>query len=189
MLADIEKIIITRQQIAERIKELGHQIRHDLTNANDPGEIVLVPILTGAIIFVADLMRELPLKIRIGVVAVSSYPGTAQQSKGAQLAGALPADLEGKHVLIVDDILDSGGTIRLIREEVAKRRPRSLRTCVLLRKKIPPALATPCEYIGFDIEDLFVVGYGLDYDNHYRNLPDIGVLKKEAMNPRIPPPE
>ena len=85
------------------------------------------------------------------------------------------------HVLIVDDILDSGGTLKLIRSELARLRPKSLRACVLLRKKRPSAYEVPCEYVGFDIPDVFVVGYGLDYDNYYRNLPDIGTLKKEAL--------
>lgn len=148
---------------------------------NDDGEIVLVPILTGSIIFVADLMRCLPNKIRIGVVTATSYPGKSTTSQGAALASELPDDLEGKHVLVVDDILDSGNTIRLVREEIARRNPLSVRVCVLLRKQRPVAMDTPCEYVGFDIPDEFVVGYGLDYDDYYRNLPDIGTLKREAM--------
>ena len=178
---DIDRILIDRHRIAQRIADLGAEIRRDLDDLDDESEIVLVPILTGSIIFVADLIRHLPHKIRIGVVTASSYPGATTQSKGAQIAGALPRDLEGKHVLIIDDILDSGSTIRLIRQEIAKRHPKSLRTCVLLRKTIPSALETPCEYIGFDIPDEFVVGCGLDYNNYYRNLPDICVLKKEAL--------
>lgn len=178
---DIDRILLARDQIASRIEELGAEIARDLDDLNDDSEIVLVPILTGAIIFVADLIRHLPQKIRIGVVAASAYPGATTESKGAQLASALPADLEDSHVVIIDDILDSGNTIRLVRSEVEKRHPRSVRTCVLLRKNIPSALATPCEYVGFDIPDEFVVGCGLDYDNYYRNLPDICVLKKEVM--------
>jgi len=180
---DIERVLIDRQRIAARIKELAAEIRRDLDDLSRDGEIVLVPILTGSIIFIADLMRELPQKVRISVVAVSSYPGKTTATKGAAIAGALPGanDLEGKHVLIIDDILDSGSTIRLVRQEIATRKPKSVRCCVLLRKKIPSALATPCEYVGFDIPDEFVVGYGLDYDNFYRNLPEIGTLKREAM--------
>ena len=186
MQGDIERILISRDRIAARIRELAGQIGRDLTGLSKTsggGEIVLVPILTGSIIFVADLMRELPYKVRINVVTVSSYPGKATETKGAAIAGSLPQDheLAGKHVLIVDDILDSGSTIRLIREEVLRRKPRSVRACVLLRKTRPSAMETPCEYVGFDIPDEFVVGYGLDYDNYYRNLPDIGTLKKEAM--------
>jgi hypoxanthine phosphoribosyltransferase len=182
--ADIDKVLISRDQIARRIRELGAQIRRDfddLSRSSGGGEIVLVPVLTGSIIFVADLMRELPNKVRISVVTASSYPNRSTKSKGVQLSGAVPEELRGKHVLIVDDILDSGSTIRCIREEIAARHPRSVRACVLLRKAIPSAMQTPCEYVGFDIADEFVVGYGLDYDNYYRNLPDIGTLKKEAM--------
>lgn len=178
---DIAKVLIDRDRIAKRIADLGEEIRRDLDTLDGDTEIVLVPILTGAVIFVADLIRHLPQKIRIGVVAASSYPGRATTSKGAALAGSLPDDLEGKHVLIVDDILDSGSTIRLIRNEIERRQPRSLHACVLLRKVISSAMETPCEYVGFDIPDEFVVGCGLDYNNYYRNLPDICVLKKEAM--------
>ncbi|MCI0362695.1 MAG: hypoxanthine phosphoribosyltransferase [Phycisphaerales bacterium] len=181
MEADIERILISRESIAGRIRELGAEIRRDLDDLSRDGEIVLVPVLTGSIIFVADLMRQLPNKVRISVVAASSYPGRATQSKGVTLSSVLPHDLAGKHVLIVDDILDSGSTIRAIRKEIEGRNPKSVRACVLVRKKVESAMATPCEYVGFDIPDVFVVGYGLDYDNYYRNLPEIGVLKREAM--------
>ena len=96
-------------------------------------------------------------------------------------AGVKPETLAGKHVLIVDDILDSGTTIRRIRGEIEQCAPKEVKACVLLRKTIPSALQTPCEFVGFDIPDVFVVGYGLDYDDYYRNLPDIGVLKPEAL--------
>lgn len=179
--SDIERILITRDQIADRIHELGEQIGRDFDELGGEGEIVLLPILTGSVIFVADLMRCLPQKLRIGVVTATSYPGTSTTSQGARITGDLPDDLEDRHVLIVDDILDSGNTIRLVREEISRRRARSIRTCVLLRKETERARQTPCEYIGFDIPDAFVVGYGLDYDDYYRNLPDIGTLKEEAM--------
>jgi hypoxanthine phosphoribosyltransferase len=181
VLGDIDKVLIDRHQIASRIAELGSEIRRDLDDLSRDGEIVVVPVLTGSIIFVADLMRELPNKMRISVIAASSYPGKSTHSKGVELAGNLPNDLTGKHVLIVDDILDSGSTIRAIREMISRRHPQTVRSCVLLRKNIPAAMSTPCEYVGFDIEPAFVVGYGLDYDNYYRNLPDIVTLKKEAM--------
>ncbi len=181
MQSDIERILISRERIAARIADLGDEIRRDFASLSDDDEIVLVPILTGSIIFVADLMRCLPQKIRIGVVAASSYPGKSTVSRGAAISGDLPMNLEGKHVLIVDDILDSGNTIRLVRDEIMRCQPQSLRTCVLLRKETPAAMSVPCEYVGFDIPDEFVVGYGLDYDDYYRNLPDIGTLKKEAM--------
>ncbi len=178
---DLDQVIVDRDRIARRIREIAADIARDLGNVADGEEIVLVAILTGSIIFLADLIRQLPQKLRIEVVTVSSYPGRSTTSQGARIAGPGVEDLEGRHVLIVDDILDSGGTLRLIRQELARRRPKSLRACVLLRKKRPSAMSTPCDYVGFDIPDVFVVGYGLDYNNHYRNLPDIGTLRREVM--------
>lgn len=178
---DIDQVLISREEIHRRIRELGEEIARDLESLGPDAEIVLVPILTGSLIFIADLMRELPLKLQLSVVTVSSYPGKSTSAKKAAIIGALPDDLAGKDVVIVDDILDSGQTISLIRTELAQRGPRSLRSCVLLRKTIPSALKTPCEYIGFDIPDEFVVGYGLDYDHFYRNLPDVCTLKREVL--------
>jgi hypoxanthine phosphoribosyltransferase len=185
---DIERVLIDRNVIAERVAELGRQIAADICEAtracaddDHTGEIVLVPILTGSIIFVADLIRSMPLKMRIRVVSVSSYPGSATTSQGAELASSLPDDLRGSHVLIVDDILDSGKTIRLVRSLIEQQQPASLRSCVLLRKTIPEAMATPCDYIGFDIPNEFVVGAGLDYNDYYRNWPDIVTLRPEAL--------
>lgn len=175
----IGQVLLSADRIAARVHELGEQISSDLKAIADDAEIVIVPILTGSIVFVADLIRQIPLKVRIDVVTVSSYPRAAKESVGAQIVGTLPADLAGKHVLIVDDILDSGGTIKLIREAICDRGAASVRFCVLLRKTIPSALETPCEYVGFDIPDEFVVGYGLDYDNYYRNLPDVAMLRED----------
>ena len=183
MRSDIREVLFSREQIAQRVRELGAEIARDLETLNPAGkdEVTLVPVLTGAIIFVADLMRELPFKMRIDVVTISSYPGQAMTSQGARLVGELPINLAGKHVLIVDDILDSGQTLRLVREKLAARHPKSLRACVMLRKQNPVAQATQCEYVGFDIPDEFVVGYGLDFDHYYRNLPEIGTLRRERM--------
>jgi hypoxanthine phosphoribosyltransferase len=181
--SDIREILFSRERIAQRVRELGAEIARDLETVNHNGkdEVMLVPILTGAIIFVADLMRELPFKMRIDVMTISSYPGRATTSQGARLVGELPDNFAGKHVIVVDDILDSGQTLRLVREQLEARKPKSLRTCVMLRKQNPTALAVPCEYVGFDIPDEFVVGYGLDFDHYYRNLPDIGTLKRDLM--------
>jgi hypoxanthine phosphoribosyltransferase len=129
-------------------------------------------------VFVADLIREIPLKLRIEVLGVSSYPGKSIESKGASMRGDLPADLASRHVLVVDDILDSGQTIDLVTRLLREREPASLCTCVLLRKpgKAKPGISA--DYVGFDIPDEFVVGYGLDFDGFYRNLPEIAVLKR-----------
>jgi len=180
MHGDIDRILIDRHRIQERVEALAEEIRRDLEQLPGDVEITLVPVLTGSIIFVADLIRQLPQKMRIDVVTASSYHGESTTSSGEPTIGPLPKNLGDRFVLIVDDILDSGTTIRRIRAEIERHEPRSVRACVLLRKRIPPALETPCEYIGFDIPDEFVVGYGLDYNDFYRNLPDIGVLKKEA---------
>ncbi|MBS0187465.1 MAG: hypoxanthine phosphoribosyltransferase [Planctomycetes bacterium] len=191
MVADVESILIDRAQIALRVHDLGRELARDLQDelqreghAGDDGSgrIVFVPILTGALVFTADLIRELTLKLSLRVVAVSSYPGTSIESKGAKLAGELPKDLSGKHVVIVDDILDSGQTLGLIDELIRTQKPASIRICVLLKK--PPEVRrreVKAHYVGFDIPNEFVVGYGLDYDGYYRNLPYVGVLKKEAI--------
>ncbi|HMN95225.1 MAG TPA: hypoxanthine phosphoribosyltransferase [Phycisphaerales bacterium] len=181
MDADIARVLLTAEEIAARVEALAREIAADLDRIEGEAGLVLVPVLTGSIVFVADLMRRLPVKLRIGVTTVSSYPGRSTASQGAELRGAIPGDLGGRHVLIVDDILDSGRTLRLLRDVVRAQDPASVRTCVLLRKPTPGARETPCEYVGFDIPDEFVVGYGLDYDDHYRNLPYVGVLRPEAM--------
>lgn len=185
---EIARILIDRQTIAARVREMGRQLSADLEAdlrkdgvdpASNHDRVVMMPILTGGIVFVADLMREMPLKLSMRVVTVSSYPGATTKSKGAALRGALPTDLGGRHVVVVDDILDSGHTLALIRELVLEQNPASLRLCVMLRKNVKRGEAhdVHANYVGFDIEDEFVVGYGLDYDGFYRNLPEIGVVK------------
>jgi len=141
--------------------------------------ITLVMILSGSIIFVADLMRHLPIRMKLGLITVSSYAGATTESHGAEVLNGLNVDVFDRHVLLIDDILDTGGTLRLVRAKLDQHQPKSIRTCVLLRKpsKAPPDV--PADFVGFDIEDVFVVGYGLDFDDHYRNIPDIGVLRRE----------
>jgi hypoxanthine phosphoribosyltransferase len=183
MFPEAERVLIDHARIAERVREMGAAIAADLQADCDrtgATHIVLIPILTGSIVFVADLIRRMPLRLSLGVVAVSSYPGRTVQSKGAAIRGELPPDLGGKHVLIIDDVLDSGQTLGLVRRLVAEQRPASLRVCVLLRKQRARADDVPVEYVGFDIPDTFVVGYGLDYGGYYRNLPDIAVLRGPA---------
>jgi hypoxanthine phosphoribosyltransferase len=183
MQQDIERILITRQDIDRRVREVAQQITGDLARDAGPHELpelTLVPILTGSIIFVADLIRQLPLMMQIKLMSISSYPGKSTSSKGAQIKEALsdlPESLEGAHVLLLDDILDSGHTLRFACDYIRTRKPASLHTCVLLRKQRPEAMAFPVDYFCFDIPDAFVVGYGLDFNDYYRNLPDIVTLK------------
>ncbi|HZW10091.1 MAG TPA: phosphoribosyltransferase family protein [Phycisphaerales bacterium] len=190
---DVERVLIPREMIASRVRELATELCADLRRvlaaggegAEGAGQIVIIPIMSGAMIFASDLLREMPLKLSLGLVAVSSYPGKSMASKGAVIAGELPADLTGKHVVIVDDILDSGQTLELVRRLVSQHGPASVRACVLLRKDVRRVVTTPderlCEYVGFDIPDEFVVGYGLDYNGFYRNYPEIAALKRTAL--------
>lgn len=175
MMQDIERILIARDAISDRVRALALEITHDIEQRGDDAEIVLVAVMTGSIIFVSDLMRNLPMKIRIQLMTASSYVGETTTNTQDPVLGALP-DVAGKHVLLVDDILDSGKTLTRVREELETLKPNSIDTCVLLRKKLPSAMTVPCTYVGFDIEDEFVVGYGLDYDDYYRNFPDIAVI-------------
>jgi hypoxanthine phosphoribosyltransferase len=177
MERDIDRILIPRDQLERRVAELGAEIA--ATYQGNGTEITLVTILSGAIIFLADLIRHLPMKMKIGLITVSSYGGATTESRGAQLMRDLNVDVHDRHVLIVDDILDTGGTLRLVQGLLTEREPRSLKTVVLLRKKAKAPADIPADFVGFDIDDHFVVGYGLDYDNHYRNYPAIAVLKPE----------
>ena len=149
-------------------------------DADDRG-LTLVPILSGSIIFLADLIRELPLKMKIALVQLSTYPGTSVTAHEPRTLLELSGEVRGRHVLVVDDIFDTGRTIRRVRAMLAEQEPVSVRTAVLLRKptKAPPDMAV--DFVGFDVDDLFVVGYGLDYGDHYRNFPHIGVLRPELL--------
>ncbi|MEX0777627.1 MAG: hypoxanthine phosphoribosyltransferase [Phycisphaeraceae bacterium] len=193
MQGDIEKVLIDRETIARRVEEVAGRITADLVPPgaagaagvpDDGAELTIIPILTGSIIFVADLIRRLPVRMRIRLISVSSYPGESTSSRGATILDHLtsvPEDLSGQHVLVIDDILDSGRTLGAVTQMLRARGPAALRTCVLLRKQRPEALAFPIDYVCFDIPDAFVVGYGLDYNDYYRNLPDIVTLKPEVI--------
>jgi len=187
MQHDLERVLIARDEIARRVADVGRQIADDLhgLTATAHDQVTLVPVLTGSIIFVADLIRHLPLPMQISVLSASSYPGTATTSRGVDptdLFTTLPDTLAGQHVLVVDDILDSGNTLRAVTDLLAQRQPASLKTCVLLRKRRERVTAIDADYACFEIPDEFVVGYGLDYNGYYRNLPEIAVLTPEAID-------
>jgi hypoxanthine phosphoribosyltransferase len=189
VIRDIDKVLISRQRIAERVAEMGDRIANDLRSLlhddieASQGQVVLMPIMTGSIVFVADLIRHLPMKLSLGIVAISSYPGTSMESKGVMIRSDLPKNLLGKHVLVVDDILDSGHTLDVLTRLIGEQKPATLKTCVLLRKPGKAKVDLRPDYVGFDIPDEFVVGYGLDYDGFYRNYPEIATLKREAIRP------
>jgi hypoxanthine phosphoribosyltransferase len=190
MLPEIDRILISRDEINERVSAMGKQLSADLSEAvradgydplAHPDRVVMVPILTGAMVFASDLIRAMPMKLSLRLVTVSSYPGQSTESKGAAMRSALPPDLADRHVVLIDDILDTGSTLRLVSDLVREQSPASIRTCVLLDKPDRRTHDVTCDYRGFPIPDEFVVGYGLDFDGFYRNLPDIVALKPDAF--------
>jgi hypoxanthine phosphoribosyltransferase len=181
-------ILIDRHRIAQRVAEMGQQLTAELeaerlalqAKGQTVGPVVLVPILTGAMLLTSDLIRVMETALSIRPVTLSSYPGRAMSSQGVTIASELPADLQGKRVIVLDDIFDSGRTLGLVRRVFAAQNPQSLRVGVLLSKRKADQEPVQIDLSGFEIEDEFVVGYGMDYDGLYRNLPDICVLHPEA---------
>ena len=167
------KVLLPRAAIARRVAGLGRQI----ADAYAGHELVIVPLLTGGLIFTADLIRRLPIKMRLDVAAVSSYPGKAIRSRGATIVLPPQLNIRRRHVLIVDDILDSGRTLTAMQNMLRRRQAASVKTCVLLRKEQARRAGLLADFIGFDIPDAFVVGYGMDFNHLYRNLPDVVQLK------------
>ena len=180
MQNDIASILHHETTILSRLDAMARDIMRDYAGR----ELTVVAILHGGLIFMADLLRRVQLPLRIETISVASYHGGNESSGTVTfLQNRLP-DLKGRHVLLLDDILDSGRTLYAIRERLAAEcDPASLRICVLLKKRKQRECVVEADYTGFDIDDEFVVGYGLDYDGRYRNLPYIGVLKPEAINP------
>ena len=174
MQADLERILFEEKTISRRLDELAAQISADYHDR----ELTVVAILNGSFIFMADLLRRIPLSLKLDCLSVASYHGNLQTSGEVIFRQVAPPDVAGRHILLLDDILDSGTTLNAIRERLETASPRSIRVCVLLRKLKSRTGAATADYVGFDIADEFVVGYGLDYMERYRNLPCIGVLRK-----------
>ncbi|MGQ9556326.1 MAG: hypoxanthine phosphoribosyltransferase [Desulfurispora sp.] len=176
MHPDAREILITEQQITSRVAELGRQISRDYAGR----EILVVGILKGAVLFLADLVRHIDVPLCLDFMAVSSYGATTASSGVVQIIKDLEQSIEGRHVLIVEDIVDTGLTLKYLRDNLATRRPASLRICTLLDKPGRRKVPVQVDYNGFVIPDEFVVGYGLDYAERYRNLREILVLKPEV---------
>jgi len=163
------EVLYTREQIAGRVAEMGAEITRDLAG----NELVLVGVLKGAALFLADLARAIHLDATFDFVAVSSYGAGETTSGAVKLIKDLDAPIEGKHLLIVEDILDTGLTLAYLRKLFLQQHPRSLRIAALLKKPTRLAERIEADYVGFSIPDVFVVGYGMDSGEHFRNLPDI----------------
>jgi hypoxanthine phosphoribosyltransferase len=185
MNSDIKRIIIKPGRIADRVREMADEISEQHRDLTEP--LIIITVLTGALVFLADLIRQMPIRMALGVIGVSSYPGATTTSRGARIKIQLEADAEikGRNVIIVDDILDTGNSLRLVQRTVQEQGPARMETAVLLRKPSRAPQDVTADYIGFDIEDEFVVGYGLDYDGQYRNLPHLAVLKEEKYRDAI----
>lgn len=178
MRDDIETILFHEQTILRRLDELAAEI----TNEYADKELTVIAVLNGSLMFMADLLRRVPLPLRLDCISVSSYHGGTESSGVVTFDQLRMPDINGRHVLILDDILDSGRTLHAISTKLrAETQPKSIRSCVLLRKMIARATETEADYVGFDIGNEFVVGYGLDYDEQYRNLPFVGVLKPDRI--------
>jgi len=173
---DIETILITEDQLARRTAELANEVRSWYVGQ----DLVLVGVLKGAIMFMTDLARALRLPLEMDFMAVSSYGNATQSSGVVRITKDLDSNIEGRNVLVVEDIVDSGMTLRYLMENLRSRNPASLRVVTLLDKQVPRKAAAPVDLVGFRIPNRFVVGYGLDYAESYRNLPYIGVLKQSV---------
>lgn len=175
MLKDVERILITSEEIGARVRELGQQITNDYAGQ----EILMIGVLRGAVIFMADLARSIKRPMDIDFMAISSYGLSTNSSGVVRIIKDLDEVVEGRHVLIIEDIIDSGLTLNYLVDNIKSRKPASVRICTLLSKPDRRKVNVTVDYNGFIIPDHFVVGYGLDYAGKYRNLPFIGVLKPE----------
>jgi hypoxanthine phosphoribosyltransferase len=177
MQADLERILFDEATIHRRLDELAARISEDYRDR----ELTVIAILNGSLILMADLLRRIPLPLKLDCLSVASYHGGTKTMGELVFRQVSLPDVAGRHVLILDDILDSGVTLALIREKLEEASPLSVRICVLLEKAKRRVRAVEPDYVGFEIADEFVVGYGLDYLERYRNLPCIGVLRKELI--------
>ena len=176
---DIAEVLFTEQEIADRVREMGGAITRDYADAARDGGIVLVSVLRGAAIFMADLARKIELPLEMDYMAISSYGNGAKSSGVVRILKDLSSEIEGRHVIVAEAILDSGLTLKYLLKNLSSRNPASLEVATLLRKQTLAQAKIDCRYVGFECPDEFIVGYGLDFAERYRNLPYIGILKPE----------
>jgi hypoxanthine phosphoribosyltransferase len=177
MRGDLERVLFDEPAIHRRLDDIAAQISSDYCDR----ELTVIAVLHGSLMFVADLLRRIPLPLKLECLSVASYHGNAQTSSEVVFKEITLPNVAGRDVLILDDILDSGHTLAVVRKTLETAKPDSVRVCVLLSKKKQRAREVGTDYVGFEIEDEFVVGYGLDFRGRYRNLPYIGVLRKELL--------
>jgi hypoxanthine phosphoribosyltransferase len=177
MRHDVDKILLSQDQIQRRVDEMAATIEQDYADK----DLTMVPVLTGCTMFVADLLRRLSIPLRLDYIGVSSYRGGLSSTGEFVVTKALQLDVQHRDVLVVDDILDTGMTLIRVQRIISELHPRSYRCCAFLEKRVAHAADVRADYIGFQIPDAFVVGYGLDYRERYRNLPFVGTLKPEAI--------
>ena len=175
--SDIERVLFDGPAIHKRLDEIATQITADYSDR----DLTVIAILTGTLIFMSDLLRRIPLPLKLDCLSVASYHGKTQTSGEVIFKELSVPDVAGQDVLILDGILDTGHTLEAVRKKLETARSRSIRACVLLSKKKQRARNVDVDYVSFEIHDEFVVGYGLDFMERYRNLPYIGVLKKELL--------
>ncbi|BAL80990.1 hypoxanthine phosphoribosyltransferase [Caldisericum exile] len=176
MHEDIEKILVSQEEIKKRVKELGEEISRDYKDKFP----LFVCILRGAFVFLADLVREVHVPISVDFMAISSYGGKTESSGQVKILKDLDTPIEDRHVLIVEDIVDTGLTMDAVTRLLKTRKPKSIKICTLLDKVDRRIINIKVDYYGFRIPNSFVVGYGLDYEEKYRNLPYIGILKEKV---------
>lgn len=172
---DIQQILFTEDQLQQRVAEIGQAITRDYQGK----EVVLISVLRGSFVFMADLCRRIQLPCTVDFISVSSYGNGTSSSGQVQITKDLSGSIEGKHIIVVEDILDSGNTLSYLLDLLRQRKPASIGLCTLLDKPERRVKPVTVDYSGFTIPDAFIVGYGLDYAEHYRNLPYIGILKPE----------
>ena len=176
--SDVADVLIEEDRLQKRIRELAAAINDDY---KDVDELLLVCVLKGAFVFLADLSRELQRPHQVDFMGISSYESGTRSTGAVRIVLDLKQDIGGRHILIVEDIIDSGRTLEYICRNLMARSPASLKICTLLNKPARREVDVPVDYLGFEIPDEFVVGYGLDFDEIYRNLPYIAVLKPEIF--------
>ena len=178
MKNDIKEVLLTESDLANKISQIGKSISKDYEGR----ELILIGVLKGSVMFMADLMKKIEIPCSMDFMAVSSYGNSTKSTGVVRILKDLDFEIEGKDVLIVEDIIDTGVTLKYLVEYLKARKPNSLEICSLLNKQDRRKVDISAKYIGFEVPDFFLVGFGLDYAEKYRNLPFIGILKEEIYN-------